>query len=255
LNIVVLVKDAVDEAELRADPSGHPIQKGATTKMSNFDKNGVEEAVKQKEEHGGTITVLTLGGAESKKAMREAMAMGGTRGVHILAEPEAAPDSLGTAYYLAKAIQRIGEVDLVVCSEGASDTYMGQVGAMVAEFLGMPFLAYAKKVEVDGVKITCEQGVEKGVRVLEAKLPAVVSVLSETNVPRYPTLLQVMVASKKAIEDVQLSTLKESDYPVTGFEVLSVTVQPVNRKRLILEGKPEEAAKKLVEALRQEGVL
>jgi electron transfer flavoprotein alpha/beta subunit len=64
-----------------------------------------------------------------------------------------------------------------------------------------------------------------------------------------------MVASKKAIEDVQLSTLKESDYPVTGFEVLSVTVQPVNRKRLILEGQPEEAAKKLVEALRQEGVL
>jgi electron transfer flavoprotein alpha/beta subunit len=64
-----------------------------------------------------------------------------------------------------------------------------------------------------------------------------------------------MVASKKAIEDVQLSTLKESDYPVTGFEVLSVNVQPVNRKRLILEGQPEEAAKKLVEALRQEGVL
>ena len=78
---------------------------------------------------------------------------------------------------------------------------------------------------------------------------------SETNVPRYPTLLQVMVASKKAIEDVQLSSLKESDYPESGFEVLRVTVQMVNRKRLILDGRPEEAAKKLVEALKEEGVL
>jgi len=74
-------------------------------------------------------------------------------------------------------------------------------------------------------------------------------------VPRYPTLLQVMVASKKAIEDVQLSSLKESDYPESGFEVLRVTVQMVNRKRLILDGRPEEAAKKLVEALKEEGVL
>jgi len=146
-------------------------------------------------------------------------------------------------------------VDLVVCSEGSSDTYQGQVGAMVAEFLGMPFLAYAKKVEVDGAKVRCEQGSEKGVRVLETGLPAVVSVMSETNVPRYPTLLQVMVASKKAIEDVQPSSLKESDYPETGFEVLGVTLQVVNRKRLILEGQPEEAAKKLVEALKEEGVL
>ena len=257
MNIVVLVKSAIDEAELRADPSGRPVLKGATTKMSNFDKNGVEEALRLKEEHRGnsTVTVLTVGGAEAKKAIREAMAMGATKAVHVLAEPEAWPDALGTAYYLAKAIRRIGDVDLVVCSEGASDTYQGQVGAMVAELLGIPCLAYAKKVEVVGTKIRCEQGSEKGARVLEASLPVVLSVLSETNVPRYPTLLQVMVASKKAIEDVQLASLKGSDYPETGFEVLGVSLQPVNRKRRILEGPPEVAAKKLVEALKQEGVI
>jgi electron transfer flavoprotein beta subunit len=253
MNIVVLVKSAVDEAELRADPSGHPVLKGAATKMSNFDMNGVEEAVKQKEANGGTVTVVTLGGAEAKKAIKEAMAMGGTRAVHILADP--APDSLGTAYCLAQAIKKIGGVDLVVCSEGASDTYQGQVGAMVAEFLGMPFLAYAKKVETDRGKITCEQGFEGGVRVLAAKLPAVVSVVSETNVPRYPTLLQVMVAGKKLIEEVPFASFKGPDYPETGMEVLDVTVQSANRKRVLLDGSPEEAAKKLVDALKQEGVL
>jgi electron transfer flavoprotein beta subunit len=255
MNIVVLVKSALDEAELRADPAGHPVLKGAAAKMSNFDMNGVEEAVKQKEANGGTVTVVTLGGADSKKAIREAMAMGGTRAVHILAEPAAAPDALGTAYFLAQAVKRIGGVDLVVCSEGASDTYQGQVGAMAAEFLGMPFLAYAKKVETYGGKVKCEQAFEGGVRVLEAKLPAVVSVVSEANVPRYPTLLQVMVAGKKAIEEVPLATLKGADFPETGMEVLEVTVQSASRKRVLFDGTPDEAAKKLVEALKQEGVL
>ncbi len=255
MNIVVLVKNAVNEAELRADPEGHPVLKGAAAKMSNFDMNGVEEAVRQKEKNEGTVIVLTLGGADAKKAIREAMAMGGTKAVHIVAEPAESPDSLGTAYLLAKAIKRIGEVDLVVCSEGASDTYQGQVGAMVAEHLDLPFIGYAKKVDTEAGKIRCEQGFEGGVRVLEAKLPAVVSVVSETNVPRYPTLLQVMVAGRKTIEDVPLASLKGPDYPETGMEVLDVTLQAGDRKHVIFDGAPEEAAKKLVDALKQEGVL
>ena len=255
MNVVVLVKSAVDEAELRADASGRPVLRGAASKMSNFDMNGVEEAVKQKEANGGTVTVVTLGGAEAKKAIKEAMAMGGTKAVNILAEAAAAPNSLGTAYYLAQAIKRIGAVDLVVCSEGASDTYQGQVGVMVAEFLGMPFLAYARKVETDAGEIKCEQSFEGGVRVLKARLPAVVSVVSEANVPRYPTLLQVVVAGKKAIEDIALASLKGPDYPETGMEVLDITVQSANRKRVLFDGSPDEAAKKLVDALKQEGVL
>jgi electron transfer flavoprotein beta subunit len=255
LNIVVLVKSAVDEAELRADPAGHPVLKGAATKLSNFDTNGVEEAVKQKEHNGGTVIVLTLGGADSKKAIKEAMAMGGTRAVHILAEPHEAPDSVGTAYCLAQAIKRIGTVDLVVSSEGASDTYQGEVGAMVAEFLEMPFIAYAKNVETGGGKVRCEQALRGSARVLEARLPAVISVVSEANVPRYPTLLQVMVAGKKAIEEIPLASIKGPDYPETGTEVLDVTIQSASRKRVLFDGTPEEAAKKLAGALKQEGVL
>jgi len=143
----------------------------------------------------------------------------------------------------------------VISSEGASDTYQGEVGAMVAEFLDMPFIAYAKKVETDRGKVRCEQGLKGVVRVLEAKLPAVVSVVSEANVPRYPTLLQVMVAGKKAIEDIPLASFKGADYPETGTEVIDVALQSASRKRVLLDGTPEEASKKLVGALRQEGVL
>jgi electron transfer flavoprotein beta subunit len=255
MNVVVLVKSAVDEGELRADPSGHPVLKGAAMKMSNFDMNGVEEAVKQKEANGGTVIVVTLGGADAKKAIKEAMAMGGTRAVHILAEPPAAPDSLATAYCLAETVKRIGAVDLVVCSEGASDTYQGEVGAMVAEFLDMPFIAYARKVETSGGMVRCEQALRGAVRVLEAKLPAVVSVVSEANVPRYPTLLQVMAAGKKPIEEIPLASLSGPGYPETGTEVTDIIMQPANRKKVLFDGTPEEAARKLVDALKREGVL
>lgn len=255
MNVVVLVKSAVDEAELRADTSGHPVLRGASTKMSNFDAIGVEEAVKQKEKNGGTVTVLSLGGAEATKAIREALAMGGTKAVHVLVEPAEAPDSVATAYCLAEAIRRVGSVDLVVCSEGASDTYQGEVGAMVAEFLDLPFMGYARKVETGDGKVRCEQLLKGSVSVLQADLPAVVSMVSGGNVPRYPTLLQVMVAGRKPIEQVPFASLKGPDCPDTGTEVVDVVLQASNRKRVLFDGTPEESARKLVEALKGEGVL
>ena len=253
MNIAVCVKSAIDEAELKPDSWGRPMLKDAQTKMSVFDRNAVEEAVRQKEAKGGTVTVITLGSADSKKAVKEALAMGADRALLVLAE--VAPDALGTSYCLAKCVAKLGGVDLVVCSEGASDTYQGQVGAMVAVFLNLPFLSYARKVETEGGRIRCEQSFEGGVAVSEANLPAVVSVVSEANEPRYPTLLQVMQASKKQIEEVALSSLKGTDYPDTGVRVLDVAAQPVNRKRVIFEAPPEEAARKLVDALKREGVL
>ena len=96
---------------------------------------------------------------------------------------------------------------------------------------------------------------EGGVRLLQANLPAVVSVVSEANQPRYPTLLQVMVAGKKAIEEVPIEALQGGGYPASAAEVVEVAVQPANRKGVILEGSPEEVAGKLLDALKMEGVL
>ncbi len=253
MNVAVFVKSAIDEAELKSDASGHPVLQGSPTRMSVFDRNAVEEAVRQKESKGGTVTVITLGSSESRKAIKEALAMGADKALLVLVEQT--PDAIGTSYLLAKCVSRVGGVDLVICSEGASDTYQGQVGAMVAEFLGLPFLPYARKVEAEAGRIRCEQSLEGGVAVSEAGLPAVISVVSEANEPRYPTLLQVMQASKKPVEEVALSSLKGTDYPETGVQVLEVTAQPMNRKRVIFETAPEDAARKLVDALRQEGVV
>ena len=223
------------------------------SKMSTFDRNAVEEAVRQKEAHGGSVTIISLGSRDTK-ALKEALAMGADKALTIPADASTV-DAMATSYYLAKLVTRVGGVDMVVCSEGASDTYQGQVGAMMAEWLGYPFLAYVKKVEAAAGKVRCEQVFEDWVEVAEASLPAVVSVVTEANQPRYPTLLQVMQASKKPIEEVQMASLRGPDFPDTGVQVLEATVQSMSRKRIMFEGTPAETAKNLVEALRREGAL
>ena len=253
MNIVVCVKHAVDESELRADPAGKPQLQGAQSKMSAFDRNAVEEAVRIKEKKTGTVTVISIGSGDWKKSIKEALAMGSDRAVAVNSGRPL--DALGTSYYLSMAIRRAGPVDLVIFSEGASDTYHWLVGPMTAEWLELPFLGYARKLDVGDGSVRCELALEEQEEVAEATLPAVVSVVSEINEPRYPTLLQIMQASKKPMEEVALDSLKDERVPPVRVTVTDVQVQALSRKRVVFEGSPEESSKKLVDALRRDGTI
>jgi len=253
MNIVVCVKHAVDESELKADSAGKPQLQGALSKMSNFDRNAVEEAVKLKESRTGTVTVVSLGSGDWKKSIKEALAMGCDRAIAV--NSGSALDALSTSYYLSRAVRRSGPVDLVVFSEGSSDTYQGLVAPMTAEWLKLPFLGYVRKLEVGDGRIRCELALEEGERVAEASLPAAISVVSEINSPRYPTLLQVMQASKKPMEEVSLDSLRDEEAPRGGVSVAEVQVVSVSRKRILFEGTPEESSRMLVDALKKEGLV
>jgi electron transfer flavoprotein beta subunit len=253
MNIAVCVKHAIDEGELRSDSSGRPQLQGALAKMSTFDRNAVEEAVRARESKGGTVTVLSLGGQDWKKSLKEALAMGCDRAIAISSAGDL--DTLATSYYLSRALQKGGPFDLILVSEGASDTYDGLVGPMLAEWLNLPFIGYARKVEIGEGTVRAEVALDEKAEVVDAALPAVVSVVSEVNSPRYPTLLQIMQASKKPMEELALDSLRDERAPLAAVKVLEVTAQPVNRKRVIYEGAPEESAQKLLDALRKEGVI
>jgi electron transfer flavoprotein beta subunit len=162
---------------------------------------------------------------------------------------------LTTSYFLARAIDKIGGFDLVICAEGASDTYHGQVGPMIAVWSSLPCLAYARKIAVKDGVIECEEALEDRIEVTRAKLPAVVNVVSEINEASYPTLLQIMQASKKPIDEIALDSLSGPDVPRRAVEVLEIKGQKMTRKGVIFEGTPDESAKKLTETLRNEGVL
>jgi electron transfer flavoprotein beta subunit len=251
MNIAVCVKHAVDETELKVDSSGKPIFTGAAAKISTFDKNAVEEALRLKGALGGEVVVFTVGSAEARKSMKEAMAMGADRGVHVLADSDKM-DAPSVADAIAKSTQKTGPFDIVLCSEGSSDTYCGQVPPMVAEKLGFPYAGYARKIEVSGGSAKVERALEDSVETVECPLPFVASVVSEINEPRYPTLIQIMQASKKQVEEIPLLQLGTQGALVT---VQSMSAQPMNRKRVIIEGTPEESASRLLDLLSKEGVV
>ncbi len=253
MKIAVCVKHAVDETELKVDPNGRPILQGAAAKMSTFDKNAVEEALRLKSASGGEVVALTVGPVDARKTLKEALAMGADRGVHVIGDVGLL-DPMRTAELIAAAIQKAGPFDLVICSEGSSDIYTGQVPSMVAERLGMPYIGYAKKIEVTGQSAKAERSLEESVETVEAALPLVLSVVSEINEPRYPTLIQIIQASKKPVAEMKPEELVQArtSPPTT---VISMTVQSTARKRIMLEGAPDEAAAKLVEALEKEGVI
>lgn len=253
MKVAVCVKHAVDETELKLDQGGRPVLGGAAGKMSAFDKNAVEEALRLKAKHQGEVAVFMVGTADSKKTMKEALAMGADRGVLVSADP-AALDTFRTAEVLAAAIRKSGPYDVVICSEGSSDTYSGQVPPMLGELLGVPYVGYARKIEVSGQSAKIERSLEDSVETVESPLPLAVSVVSEINEPRYPTLIQIMQAGKKPIEELAADAVA----PSGGYRQVSVSSmssQPSTRKHVMIEGTPEEAAAKLVDALVKEGVL
>ncbi|MGA2666452.1 MAG: electron transfer flavoprotein subunit beta/FixA family protein, partial [Nitrososphaerales archaeon] len=226
MNVVVCVKHSIDEAELKPDASGSPQLQGALSKMSGFDRNAIEEAVRIKEAKGGSVVVVSLGSGDWKKSIKEALAMGCDRAVAVSSPAGGQPlDTLATSYYLSRAVRRAGPFDLVLFSEGASDTYHGLVGPMTAEWLGIPFMGYVRKLELaGGGTVRCVVALEESEEVVEAPLPAAVSVVSEINSPRYPTLLQIMQASKKPMEEVALDSLKDAGAPRVAVTVREVKV-------------------------------
>jgi electron transfer flavoprotein beta subunit len=254
LKIAACVKHVVDETELRVDGSGKPVLQGAATKMSTFDKNAVEEALRVKSKFSGEVVLFTVGAADAKKTLKEALAMGADRAVHVVSDAPGR-DSLTTSYLLSKAIQRAGPFDLVLCSEGSSDAYEGQVPPMLGEWLSLPYVGYASEITIEGGKAKVVQSLEASVQTVELPLPFVASVVSEINEPRYPTLIQIMQASRKPMEDLAAAQLGGPDAPSSVVRVLDTKVQSMNRKKVMIEGSPDEAARKLIDALRAEGVI
>lgn len=258
--IVVCFKHVIDETELRIDRTNNKINfEGAKTKISDDDKNAIEEAVRIKEKYGGSITGVCLSGADAKKSVKEALAMGCDR-ARLLSDPVFQDgDAITTAYVLAQAIKKIGKYDIVLTATGTTDSYTGIVGPALAEFLDLPQLTFASKIAIAGNKVTVDRLLEDGVQTVEAEFPVLVTVAREINQPRFPTLLQIMGAGKKELLEWN-SAILGTDPALVGKAGSKVFVSALNvpkssRKRIVFEGKPDETAAKLAEALLKEGVV
>nr|WP_126635635.1 electron transfer flavoprotein subunit beta/FixA family protein [Embleya hyalina] len=185
--------------------------------LSELDEYAIEQALKIVESGvEAEITYLTVGPDDAKDALRKALAMGGDNAIHVNDDDIAGTDALGTSLILAKAIEDAG-FDLVVCGMASTDASMGVVPAMLAERLGVPQVTYLDEITVEGVGKG--GGVVKGRRegdvateLIEASLPAVVSVTDRTGEARYPSFKGIMAAKKKTVVSKDLDDLGiESD--------------------------------------------
>jgi electron transfer flavoprotein beta subunit len=258
MRIVVCVKTNYDLQMVRIK-NREPVLEAIPYKVGDLEKNALEAALQIKE--GGAdaaIVAVTVAEANSKarETMKEALAIGADEAV-IVADPAlAATDQAAVAAALAGAIKQTGGADLVLFGEGSTDNYTGIVGSRVAELLGLPQIGYARKLTVADGAVTVERSMDDMTETLAAPLPAAVSVVSEINEPRIPSLMNIMKAGKKPVAELALSDLGlDAGAAVAQKAVLSNLADEQDRKHIMIEGDPAAQAAGLADALVKEGVL
>ncbi|MDE0031333.1 MAG: electron transfer flavoprotein subunit beta/FixA family protein [Deltaproteobacteria bacterium] len=174
------------------------IRKGVAHELDPAAASAVEEALRLMEKVGGTVTLVTMGFNEITIGVRTALAMGATSAVHIFDDAMAGSDTLATAKALAAAIRK-NPFDLIICGTESSDSYSGIVPGQIAWLLGVPPVTFANEMSVEGNTLTVKRQSEAGYDVVEADLPALVTVTSGINEPRYPQLRGIMAAKRKEI--------------------------------------------------------
>jgi electron transfer flavoprotein beta subunit len=208
MNIVVLVKQVPDTySERKLDASDGRLDRDATDAvLDEINERAVEAALQIKEANGGSeVTVVTMGPDRATDAIRKALSMGADKAVHLSDPALAGTDTVGTAKALAALIESSGGFDLVLAGNEASDGRSGATPAMVAEILGVPALTHAREITVDGSSVTVRRETDDGVTLLQADLPAVVSVGEKINEPRYPSFKGIMAAKKKPVSTLTLA--------------------------------------------------
>ncbi|GAA3766117.1 electron transfer flavoprotein subunit beta/FixA family protein [Salinactinospora qingdaonensis] len=206
MNIVVLVKQVPDTATERTlSPADNTLDRASSDGVINeLDEYAIEEALQLKEKHGGEVTVLSVGPDQASESIRKALSMGPDKAIHLNDAALHGSDALQTAYALAQVLRTI-EFDLVVLGSESTDARTGVVGAALAEYLELPQLTLASKVDVDGSDITIQRATDYGYDVVAAQLPAIVSVVEKINDPRYPSFKLIMAAKKKPVEKLDLA--------------------------------------------------
>ncbi len=263
MRIVACAKQVPDTTDVKINPeTGTLIREGVESITNPFDEFAVEEALLTREEYGGEVHVLSMGPPQAIEVLRNALAMGADRTYLLSDKAFAGADTLATAYTLAKAIEKIGDVDLVICGKQAIDGDTAQVGPGIATRLKIPQLTYVSKVrEIDPEKrrIVVERMLEDGKEVVTSSLPTLITVMKDINEPRLPSLLGIKKAAKAEIPIWTAGDLGVDPKKV-GFDgsptwVMRVFTPEQRGGGEILEGEIPEVVSQLVDRLLEAKVI
>jgi len=225
MNILVCMKQILDPEvparDFRIDAARLEADRGSANLVTNiFCENALETALQFREKAGGTITVLSFGAPGAEDTLRKALAMKADAAALIVDESDTKPNPLTAARVLAAAIRKLGAFDVILTGREAGDWGAGQTGALLAEELGVPYVAFADTLDV-GLRI--KRQTESGWEILEAQAPVVVSITNdEHNVPRIPKVRDVMMAHRQPLTQWSVAELgvEAADY----YEVVELAI-------------------------------
>ena len=258
--ILVLIKQVPATENVKMDEeTGTLVRTNVEAVINPLDLYAVEEAIRIKEQDGGTpwVGVVSMGPPAAAEAIREAIAMGCDEGVLISGREFSGADTWATAYALSQAVSHLGEFDLVLCGERATDGETGQVGPMVGTMLDLPVLTYVSRIESsEAGTVVAHRVIEGGHEVVRSVLPALLSVVKEINEPRLPNL-----SGKRAARHAEIPVLTPeeigADISCIGLSGSPTRVVKVSHPTLTRVGKvvstetasPEECIEQLMQAL------
>jgi len=251
-NIAACFKWVIDEAYIRTGSSGALDFGSVDYKISDYDRNAIEEAVRLQEQYGGSVVVVTVGVPEATKGIKDALSRGPEKAYFINDNSFENLEPSQTASIMAEVMSSQIEYDLIICGEGSSDLYAQQVGPRLAEKLGIPCISFVQKLEINDNQVIVERKVEDGIEVIAAPMPVLVTVLPDINSPRIPGLKDTLGASKKPVVDISRGDLSGSYEPC--LETKSILAASIERNCEKFEDSPEDIAR-FVQALVKEGVI
>ncbi|MEW6218624.1 MAG: electron transfer flavoprotein subunit beta/FixA family protein [Thermodesulfobacteriota bacterium] len=255
MRIIVCIKQVPDTKDVRLDPQTNTMaREGVASIMNPYDRHALEAGVRLREAAGGTVTALSMGPPQAEATLREAVACGADEAVLVSDRAFAGADTWATTYTLAATIRHLGGADVVLCGKQAIDGDTAQVGPGLAERLDMPFVSYARRLELAEGGLRLERVMDDGYDEVLAPLPCLVTVVREINEPRLPSLKGKMRAAKLAIPRLAAADLG-ADPASCGLagsftQVVRVFAPSRQRQARMLDGSPQEQVAALVACLR-----
>ncbi|MBO8156400.1 MAG: electron transfer flavoprotein subunit beta/FixA family protein [Bacillaceae bacterium] len=253
MNIYVLMKRTFDTEEKIVIEDGRIEEEGAEFIINPYDEYAIEEAIQLRDEHGGEVTVVTIGNEEAEKQLRTALAMGADKAVLINTEDDLEESDQYSTTKILEAFFEDKEYDLILAGNVAIDNASGQVGPRLAERLGIPYVTTITDITIDGESVHIERDVEGDVEKVDTSLPLLVTCQQGLNEPRYPSLPGIMKAKKKPLEELEIDDLDlDEDDVEPKTKTLDVFLPPEREAGKILEGEIDDQVKELVSLLRSE---
>ena len=263
MNIIVLVKQVPDTTEIKLDPkTGNLIREGIDSIMNPDDRHALEAAVSLKESFGGSVTAVSMGPPQAIDVVTEAMGMGADRGILLSDRAFAGADTWATSLTLGRAMERIGDYDLIICGRQAIDGDTAQIGPQVADHLNIPHVSYVFGIdEITKERLVVRRRLEDGFERIETPMPALLTVIGELNVPRYAVVGRLIAAcGEKASIDVWNAAdigCKTNEIGLEGSltHVIKTFAPKFKRQGEMLEGAAGESISALLGKLHENRIL